>query len=655
MRAISRTVSIVVGASLTGMVWTGTAWAEAWVQIEAKSSLAQAEARARDWAGMFPDTTGFRLDSGWYAIALGPFADDAEANARRRVLRREGLIPRDSFVADGNNFRQQFWPVGATLNTAPQATQPAPQADTQSDVRGAPMPAPIDVEPLDGPDETAQSSDQTTSPDAMASTPDTSAQDTTTAPEALNSDTTAATDAPALRDVTPAPQEATPAPEPVETLAESRRLEAALDPQTKGDIQTALEWEGSYQGAIDGIFGRGTRGSIADWQSKNGYQPTGVLSSTQQAALLDKVASERAALGLQTVTEQEAGIRIELPMGLVKFARYNAPFVNYAPKDDSGVQVLLISQPGDTARLRGLYDAMQTLEIVPTGGERNIRGNSFTIEGANTAVHSYTHAELSNGQIKGFTLVWPAGDDKRMNRVLDAMKRSFTPIGSKTLDATLGQPMSVTRAALMAGIEKRAPVFSRSGFFIDADGHVLTAAEGLDQCGRITIEDHAASLSFDGGAKGYAVLTPQDTLAPREVAKFNPDAPLAGAKVAVAGFSYPEALSAPVLNFGTLSALKGLEGQDNQARIEAQTRAGDVGGPVLDGTGAVVGMLLPASDDANRVLPDNLSVALQSKAMTPGLSDKGFTPKEAGISANRAPEDLQQMADGMVVQISCWK
>ncbi|WP_078601632.1 trypsin-like peptidase domain-containing protein [Thioclava sp. DLFJ4-1] len=642
MRAISRTVSIVVGASLTGMIWTGTAWAEAWVQIEAKSSLAQAEARARDWAGMFPDTTGFRLDSGWYAIALGPFADDAEANARRRVLRREGLIPRDSFVADGNNFRQQFWPVGATLNAPAQAPeQPAPQADTQSDVRGAPMPAPIDVEPLDGPDATAQTDGQTTPPD-------TAAQDTATAPEPVSPDTTATAD-------TPAPQEVTRAPEPVETLRDSRRLEAALDPQTKRDIQTALEWEGSYQGAIDGIFGRGTRNSIADWQMKNDYEPTGVLSSTQQAALLDKVASERAALGLQAVTEDQAGIRIDLPMGLVKFDRYNAPFVNYAPKDGSGVQVLLISQPGDAARLRGLYDAMQTLEIVPTGGERNIRGNSFTIEGQNTAVQSYTHAELSRGQIKGFTLVWPAGDDTRRDRVLDAMKKSFTPIGTSSLDATLGQPMSVTRAALMAGIEKRAPIFSRSGFFIDADGHVLTAAEGLDQCGRITIEDHPASLSFDGGAKGYAVLTPKDTLAPKEVAKFNPDAPMAGSKVAVAGFSYPEALSAPVLNFGTLSAPKGLEGQDNQARIEAQTRAGDVGGPVLDGTGAVVGMLLPSGGDANRVLPDNLTVALQAKAMAPGLSDNGFTPKAAGISANRDPEDLQQIADGMVVQISCWK
>ncbi|KEO51184.1 trypsin-like peptidase domain-containing protein [Thioclava pacifica] len=593
MRAISRTVSIVVGASLTGMVWTGSAWAEAWVQIEAKNSLAQAEARARDWAGMFPKVSGFRLASGWYAIALGPFPDEQTADDRRLLLRGEGLIPRDSFISDGGTYGQQFWPVGAGLGVTPQTVAPpAPEAQPEDPVAS-------------------------TAPETQA--------------------------------------EATPAPAPVETLAESRRLEAALTRDERRDIQAALEWTGHYQGALDGLFGRGTRASIADWQLKNGYEPTGVLSSAQQEALLDRVASERAALGLEKITETEAGIEIDMPLGLVQFARYNAPFVNYAPKDGSGVQVLLISQPGDAARLRGLYDAMQTLEIVPLSGERKLGASSFTIEGRNGKIHSYTQAELSKGLIKGFTLVWPAADDQRMARVLDAMKKSFTPVGTSALDSTLGQPMSVTRAALMAGIEKRAPVFSRSGFFIDAEGHVLTAAEGLAQCGRITIEDHPAELSFDAGKAGYAVLTPKDTLAPKSVAKFRTDAPFTGTQIAVAGFSYPEALPAPVLNFGTLSALKGLEGETTQARIEAKTRAGDVGGPVLDGSGAVVGMLLPVADDPQRVLPDGLKVALQASAMAPGLSAQGFAPEASDFSGQRAAEDLQTLADGMVVQISCWK
>ncbi|KEO61761.1 trypsin-like peptidase domain-containing protein [Thioclava indica] len=598
MRNFHRAISVVVGASLTAMVWTGTAWAQAWVQIEAKSSLAQAEDRARDWSGMFPTASGFRLKSGWYAIALGPFADEQAADDRRRALRLDGLIPRDSFVADGSQFAQQFWPVGASLS-------------------GAPI-KPVETQPLT---EAAPSPDVSAPSDAQ----------------------------------TPAAEPSTPAQPATETLAESRRLEGALSRDQRRDIQAALDWEGSYSGAIDGLFGRGTRSSIADWQMKNGFEATGVLSSTQQMELLDRVASARAELGLKTVDETEAGISVEIPLGLVQFARYNAPFVNYASKDNSGVQVLLISQPGDAARLRGLYDAMQTLEIVPVSGDRALRKNSFTIEGSNSEIQSYTQATLSKGLIKGFVLVWPTGDDKRRNRVLEAMKSSFKPIGTAALDATLGQPMSVTRAALMAGIEKRAPVFSRSGFFIDGKGAVLTAAEGLAQCGRITVDAHPADLAYDGAQTGFAVVQPRDALAPKGVAHFSTQAPLAGAQITVAGFSYPEALPAPVLNFGTLSALKGLAGETDQARIEAKTRAGDVGGPVLDGTGAVMGMLLPPSQDASRMLPDGLHAALQAQAMAPTLSQNGYAPEAASFSGARAAEDLQQIADRMVVRVSCWK
>ena len=47
---------------------------------------------------------------------------------------------------------------------------------------------------------------------------------------------------------------------------------------------------------------------------------------------------------------------------------YEAPFAHYDGKD--GAQVLLISQSGDGDTLFGLYDIMQTLEIVPPEGER---------------------------------------------------------------------------------------------------------------------------------------------------------------------------------------------------------------------------------------------------------------------------------------------
>ena len=45
-----------------------------WVQIEAQPNLTDATDRARVYAADLPDVNGFRMGSGWYAIALGPYA-----------------------------------------------------------------------------------------------------------------------------------------------------------------------------------------------------------------------------------------------------------------------------------------------------------------------------------------------------------------------------------------------------------------------------------------------------------------------------------------------------------------------------------------------------------------------------------------------------
>lgn len=587
MTGRTRAIALLAGASLGAMVAAGAGWAETWVQIEARPSLAQAEKSARDWATALPDVAGYAMTTGWYAIALGPFADDAAADEALRKLRREGLIPADSYIADGSRFGGQFWPVGAAL-AAPQAPASAPVAEPVAE------------------------------PPAVVAAP-------------------------------PAPVT------PVETLADSRRLEAALSREARMEIQAALQWAGFYNAAIDGSFGRGTRASIAAWQEAQGFAATGVLASAEQAKLLQTVAKERAALGLTATDEAQAGIAIELPLGLVEFDRYDPPFVHYRAKDGSGVTVLLISEPGDQTTLFGLYDAMQTLELVPMTGERTRSKSGFTLTGQNDRLHSYTEARLSAGLIKGFTLAWPAGDAARMARVLEAMKASFKPVGTTALDPTLGKPMEVSRGDLLSGLDVRHPEFARSGFFITEGGAVLTAGAGFGACGRITIEDVPATLALFDEALGIAVLTPNAPLAPPAVAAFETLPVQPGAAVSVAGFSYPEALSAPVLSFGALSDLSGLAGEASRARLALATLPGDAGGPVLDGSGAVLGVVLPRSNTPGRLLPEDLSEAVQAMALAPLLAEKGFAPKAAEGTGTLATEDIAAMARDFTVQVACWK
>lgn len=629
-------ISTVVGAVLTGMVWAGTGWAEpSWVQIEAQPSQAQAEESAREWAGTLPDVAGFAMSTGWYAITLGPYDDATEATDLLRRLRAEGLIPRDSYVSDGKRYRDRFFPTGAAPAPADAAATP-PAAETV-----APEPPPATVA-------TPEATIAPAQPEAVAAAP---VPPDPTAPLA---------EVPSTLPPITAPEPvgtplAAPEPTPVETLADSRRLEAQLDQAQRMEIQSALNWAGFYNSAIDGAFGRGTRGSISAWQEAMGFEPTGVLASAEQAQLLETVAAERAVLGLAPVEEKEAGIGIDLPLGLVEFDRYDPPFVQYRARGDSGVTVLLISEPGDQNTLFGLYDVMQTLEMVPMTGERARDKTGFHISGQNEQLHSWTEAHLSGGLIKGFTLVWPAQDDPRMGRVLDAMKASFRPLGNTALDPTLGKPMAVARGDLVSGLDVRHPVFARSGFFIDAQGAVLTAAAGLGQCDRVTIEDVPAEVALLDEALGIAVLRPKKPLAPASIAAFETMSISPGSDVTVAGFSYPEVLSAPVLSFGTLSDLSGLAGETDRARLALRTLPGDAGGPVLDGSGAVLGLVLPRAEDPAKLLPEDLTEAVQTTAMVPVLAEKGFAPVAADTLGTLATEDISALAQGFTVQIACWK
>ncbi len=94
-----------------------------WVQIEARPTLQEAQESARAYGADLPDVVGYRLNSGWYAIALGPYSP-AGASARLNQLLVAGRIPPDSYLSDGGSFTSQFWPLGQTAT--PQAEPVAP-------------------------------------------------------------------------------------------------------------------------------------------------------------------------------------------------------------------------------------------------------------------------------------------------------------------------------------------------------------------------------------------------------------------------------------------------------------------------------------------------------------------------------------------------
>src|SRR5690606_31007247 len=118
-----------------------------------------------------------------------------------------------------------------------------------------------------------------------------------------------------------------------ETPNEARRSEGLLGADERRDLQTALQWEGFYDSAIDGAFGRGTRASMAAWQEANGFDATGILTTRQRAALLAAYNAVLAGLGMETVRDDVAGIEIDLPLAMIGFDMYEPPFAHYGAHD----------------------------------------------------------------------------------------------------------------------------------------------------------------------------------------------------------------------------------------------------------------------------------------------------------------------------------
>jgi peptidoglycan hydrolase-like protein with peptidoglycan-binding domain/S1-C subfamily serine protease len=566
----------VVALFATGCLAVAPARAQeaVWLQIEARPNLASAEERARDYASRLENVVGFRLASGWYAIALGPYTPEA-ATAQLSGLRSTRQVPGDSFVSDGAGFRDQFWPTGATGIATP------------------PIAAPTTVE-------------------ETALTP-------------------------------PIPAD--------ETVAEARASERLLNREEREELQRALQIQGFYNSRIDGSIGPGTRNAMAAWQEFAGYEVTGVLTSGQRAELVNSLRELLDSLAMRQVLDIRAGIEIDLPMGMVTFKGYDAPFARYAGED---VQVLLISQSGDRDTLQGLYDVMQTLEIVPLDGAREIGRTSFTLTGRNDRIFSYTYAEIRDDAVKGYTLVWPTEDALRGRIALDRMQASFTALADAVLPDTAGD-MALQRPDLLAGLQIRQSDSSVSGFYVTSDGTVLTVAAPLAACARITLDgDTEADLIATDTELGLALLRPRSRLAPLGIGRITDQTPRLQSDIAVAGYSYGGRLGAPTMSFGTLEDLEGLEGEDSLKRLALNVQPGDAGGPVLDTGGAVVGLLLPKDGANDRTLPEDVNFAADAEAIIAFLEANGIAITPPNTNAAMAPEDLALLGADMTVLVECW-
>jgi S1-C subfamily serine protease len=594
-----------------------------WVQIEAHATLRTAEEFAARYDARIGSVAGFRIGGGWYGLAVGPYETPEDAEAVRLRLLNERQIRTDAYVTDQSIYGQQFWPAGVSAaDLTP--IRPDGTVPERSDVVVLLPESPAAPEPEPEPEPQVAAVPEPEPEPQVAAVPE---------PEAL-----------------PEPE-----PEPEETLAEARANDRLLTRDERAEIQTALQWFGYYTMRIDAAFGPGTRRSIEGWQRENGHEPTGFLTTRQRDQLIDDYEAALARYDFRPVRDEAAGIEITLPLGMVAFDRHESPFAHFREINGSGFRVLLISQEGTQATLFGLYEIMQTLTVIPVEGRRERRSNGFLLTGQSDTARAHAEARYERGQIKGWVLLWDPAADADADLVLSTLQSSFRPVAGVLPDAMGAGASAVARRDLVAGLEVRRPIRGRSGFFVDAVGTVVTAAEAVTGCSRVTIDEaYTAQVRHLDPVAGIAILTPNEALVPLAFAQFSAQPPRPNSDVRLSGFSFEDTLTRPILTFGQLSDLQGLNGEDWMRRLTLTAQPGDVGGPLFDANGAVLGMLLPRLELGNRVLPDDVNFALSAGAIMSALEQARLRGSLSRDNASMPAETLTRVSADLTVLVSCW-
>jgi len=202
-------------------------------------------------------------------------------------------------------------------------------------------------------------------------------------------------------------------------------------------------------------------------------------------------------------------------------------------------------------------------------------------------------------------------------------------------------------------------VASGTGFVINENGHVLTNNHVVDGCREMrTGQGEAASVLTTDKAVDLAVLKlPKSHSA---VATFRDNNGARPAEdIVVLGFPLHGLLgSDPIVTTGTISSLKGIRDNRNQIQISAPVQPGNSGGPVLDASGNVVGIVvssLVAFGKDPHDIPENVNFAI-SEATARSFLDAHKIGYKVGKSSERlAAPDVASRANGFTLLLECYK
>jgi hypothetical protein len=224
-------------------------------------------------------------------------------------------------------------------------------------------------------------------------------------------------------------------------------------------------------------------------------------------------------------------------------------------------------------------------------------------------------------------------------------------------------PMVALAMLAIGTVSGRAADISGSGVVIGTHGEILTNAHVVKNCKQITVRsssgDLAAAMLVTRDEKNdLAVVRTKFPLS--RVAAFRGNSPIrAGDAVVVLGYPLAGLLATTAnLSVGNVSALAGLGDDSRYLQISAPVQPGNSGGPMLDASGHLVGIVTSKLNAAvvarfTGDIPQNVNFALKAEVARTFLESKGIAYQTAHSDQQLSPADVGDIARPFTVRIEC--
>lgn len=431
-------------------------------------------------------------------------------------------------------------------------------------------------------------------------------------------------------------------------------------PLTKSEkrfLQAGLAYSGYYAGLLDGVWGRGSQASLEAYARAEHDNMEPLNADAAFLAMTFVVDVDDG--GWRPVPLPGLGMNVAMPTKLMSLKDRSGTSMAWEHQQKD-LYVMALRHTADAVGEKHAFverNASYQNEVYKVRdrnrwvtSSKNIKGSTYIrseyINGgwSSVAITGAPNAEpelglmISSISTDRVTPLFPSEEGVLMRNamlLLDQINSTETEdrAGSGGSGPAVGVSVEPRAVPPTAEKEPSAAGGTGTGFLINADGVMLTNAHVVEGCSHIEVNGQKANLLASSSMFDLAAISVPGALL-GDPLKFSSRSAGLNADITIAGYPLHGLLGGLNVGRGSISALKGLRGDEINFQISAPVQPGNSGGPAVDRFGNVVGVVVSKLDtvqvaDLTGDIAQNINFAVRGDLAKAFLSSNGITFLEA--------------------------